>query len=94
MVLSPRINLSFIVLIDLYIFLCQKLSNANLVNNSIGVNGEQGNNIEQNRNAFRNISEKNYHVSGIKTSSSIISDNHTANKAARHSFLNILVDSE
>ena len=81
MVVSPRVNLSFIVLIDLYIFLCQELSNANLVNNSIGVNGEQGNNIEQNRNAFRNISDQNHHVSGIKTSSSIISDNQSASKA-------------
>ena len=78
MVSLPRVNVSFVVLIDLYISLCQKISSANLVNNSIGLNGKQGNN-EQNANAVWNISDKNYHLSGMKTS--IISDNHGVNKA-------------
>ena len=78
--LSPRVYVSFTVLIDLYIFLCQELSSANLVNNSFGLNGEKGNN-EQDTNAFWNITDKNYNLSGMRTSSSIISDNHSVNKA-------------
>ena len=78
MVSLPRVNVSFVVLIDLYISLCQKISSANLVNNSIGLNGKQGN---KEQNAFWNISDKNYHLNGMKTSSPIISDNHGVNKA-------------
>ena len=81
MVLSPQVNFSLVMIIYLYIFLCQELSNANLVNNSIGSNVKQSNNIEQQANAFWNISDENFHASGRKTSSSFISDNRGVNKA-------------
>ena len=81
MMLSPRVDFSFVVLIYWYIFLCQKISNANLLNTSIGLNVKQGNNIEQHENTFRNISDENFHASGRKTSSSHIGDNRGVNKA-------------
>ena len=80
MMLSPRVCVFFIVLIDLYIFLCQEISSASLVNNSFSSNGEQGNN-EKDTDAFWKISDKTYNLSGMKTSSSVISDNHSVNKA-------------
>ena len=81
MVLSPRVKFSLVVLIYLYIFLCQNISNANLLNTSIGSNVKQGNNIEQHVNGFWNVSDENFHASGRKTSSSLISDNRGVNKA-------------
>ena len=81
MMLSSRVDFSFVVLIYLYIFLCQQLSNANLLNTSNSLNVEQGNNIEQHENTFWNISDENFHASGRKTSSSLIGDNRGVNKA-------------
>ena len=60
---------------------CSGFSKANQVNTSIGLNGKQGNNVEQHVNALRNISDENYDASGRKTSPSIISDNRSVNKA-------------
>ena len=81
MVLTLRAKVSFFALIDLYILSCSGLSKANQVNTSIGLNGKQGNNVEQHSNAFWNISDENYDASGRKASSSIISDNRGVNKA-------------
>ena len=81
MVLTLRAKVSFFALIDLYILSCSGLSKANQVNTSIGLNGKQGNNVEQHVNALPNISDENYDASGRKASSSIISDHRGVNKA-------------